>query len=589
MTSITFWTRLEPFTRLDDIETGVQVRVHDPLWLLARQWQTGEFHSEDAGTPVQARVRMARLPLARFHPGPVTTGETYAGAPYRADIPLEALVEREPVQVAADPRRDLRLAAEAGLTFLRMLEQAGVAAEVRAAFVREPAFTLTAPPDDPVAGQDADGDGYLTIMSGRVPDGFDLYQALTLSLRPPGTGTPGLPERPEVPAVDQPKVIAAGQAFLGWFESRYSAPRSRAATSPAWIPERMEYSFAVSAPTGIAETPELTLSAPEYPGGTVDWHSFDVAFQVSLGVRRSDPRMEIVTRTVMPSPVRYPGMAADRWWQFEDSRVNVSRIEGDPDELMRLLLVEFALLYSNDWYVLPVDATPGALYHIRSLVVTDAFGERTLVPHYGGLAGFDWQMYSVSPTDDLLFLPPVLAGSLHGDPIEEVVFVRDEVSNLVWAVERLAPSLAGGTLDRQALYRQRAAERPPPPPPPDEVTPSDELRYRLATAVPEHWIPFLPRRIDPAKPDIRLQRAAALLERDGRPAFSRPLGRILEPQRRDLSLFEEEVPPSGLRVVRHYQYARWSDGQTLLWLARRKGVGRGPDSSGLRFDFLEEA
>ncbi|MGH3999326.1 MAG: hypothetical protein ACRDTJ_17935 [Pseudonocardiaceae bacterium] len=49
-------------------------------------------------------------------------------------------------------------------------------------------------------------------MSGRVPDGFDLYQALARSLRPPGT--PALPQRPEIRAADRPKVIAAGQPFV---------------------------------------------------------------------------------------------------------------------------------------------------------------------------------------------------------------------------------------------------------------------------------------------------------------------------------------------------------------------------------------
>jgi hypothetical protein len=55
-----------------------------------------------------------------------------------------------------------------------------------------------------------------------------------------------------------------------------------------------------------------------------------------------------------------------------------------------------------------------------------------------------------------------------------------------------------------------------------------------------------------------------------------------------LSLFEEEVPRSGLRLVRQFQYARWLDGSTFLWLARRKGVGRGEGSSGLRFDSVDE-
>ena len=103
--------------------------------------------------------------------------------------------------------------------------------------------------------------------------------------------------------------------------------------------------------------------------------------------------------------------------------------------------------------------------------------------------------------------------------------------------------------------------------------------------MPDYWIPFQPQRIDPSKPDIRLRRAAALLDEGGEPGFSRPLGRILEPERRDLSLFEEEVPRSGAAgSSRRFEYARWVDGSTFLWLARRKGAGAGEGSSGLRFD-----
>jgi hypothetical protein len=65
-----------------------------------------------------------------------------------------------------------------------------------------------------------------------------------------------------------------------------------------------------------------------------------------------------------------------------------------------------------------------------------------------------------------------------------------------------------------------------------------------------------------------------------------PKGRILEP-RRDLVLYEEEVPRSGLSVVRSYQYARWIDGSTFLRIGRRRQAGKGEGSSGLRFDILE--
>ena len=89
------------------------------------------------------------------------------------------------------------------------------------------------------------------------------------------------------------------------------------------------------------------------------------------------------------------------------------------------------------------------------------------MPHYSSLDSDrrEWRMFAPSVSRSappsaaagrLLFLPPVLAASLHGDPVEEVLFLRDELANLVWAVERLAPSLAGGTLDRCRALRPGA-------------------------------------------------------------------------------------------------------------------------------------
>jgi hypothetical protein len=44
---------------------------------------------------------------------------------------------------------------------------------------------------------------------------------------------------------------------------------------------------------------------------------------------------------------------------------------------------------------------------------------------------------------------------------------------------------------------------------------------------------------------------------------------------------------SNTRVTRSYQYARWSNGSTHLWIGRRKQPGRGEGSSGLRFGVVE--
>ncbi len=138
--------------------------------------------------------------------------------PYRTDIPLEALVEREPVQRTGDPRRDLRLAAEAGLYFLELLEHFKVTAAGRQAYVAAPTLALTAPPDD----RDRAGARYLGLMAGRVPDGLRVYEALRPTVRPKAGKAPKLPPRPKLSAADRAKALKAAIAYLDWFDARYS-------------------------------------------------------------------------------------------------------------------------------------------------------------------------------------------------------------------------------------------------------------------------------------------------------------------------------------------------------------------------------
>ena len=62
MASITTFFRLEPDPLRPDVTVGATAPLHDPLWLLARQWQTGEFAAQDGGTPVVARWRISSAP-----------------------------------------------------------------------------------------------------------------------------------------------------------------------------------------------------------------------------------------------------------------------------------------------------------------------------------------------------------------------------------------------------------------------------------------------------------------------------------------------------------------------------------------------
>ena len=104
--------------------------------------------------------------------------------------------------------------------------------------------------------------------------------------------------------------------------------------------------------------------------------------------------------------------------------------------------------------------------------------------------------------------------------------------------------------------------------------------------MPPHWLPLVPVRVDPAKPDVVLRRGRVLIDADGVPVTPAALGRVLDAGQ-PLDVREEEVPRSGVHVTRHHQLARWIDGTTHHWIGRRKRPGRGEAWSGLRFDVVE--
>ena len=120
------------------------------------------------------------------------------------------------------------------------------------------------------------------------------------------------------------------------------------------------------------------------------------------------------------------------------------------------------------------------------------------------------------------------------------------------------------------------------------------IRYRLATTVPENWIPFIPVRVEGSNREIQLQRGAMLRTMAGVEDTPK-----IEPRTNILReglvsgnpyyVYEEEIPRSGVIVSETYQRARWHGGKVFLWLGRRKKTGRGERSSGLQFDQIERA
>jgi hypothetical protein len=577
MASVTSWTRLEPHPRDPDtprLDGALEARVHDPLWLLARQFQLGALNAETgAATPVWVRLQAESGRLTRFLP---RAPDGSPGVPYdSASLPLEELVEAEPLPAAAQRRR-VRLAPVAGLEFLRFLAEAGLS-RYRSGYLDRYPFAAPTGQLDPATLR------FLEVVGGRVPDGVALHDDLVAMA--------GLPPEPRIDARDVPAVTVVAVRFLAW----YAAVAGRVPPGePAWVRDRMEYAFAVSSRLSDRER---VLIASEYTEGTLDWYSFDLDPDAALGASGVDPGGEpaMIVHAAPPTPLSYPGMPAPRYWEFEDAAVDFGETaEGLAGEnLATLLLIEFAIAYGNDFYVVPVDLTVGSVCRIRSLVVTDCFGRRTLVrpaadrdDRESRFRLFELTVPAGATRESLLVLPPTLGPSLESGPIEDVTFFRDEVANLVWAVEQVAAGDDGQPRDRTEAYHERrrrdelaeAAAAPEVP-----TTGADaNLRYRLRTSLPDHWFPLLAA----PGPDgsIRLGLTTVPLS-DGSPGPP-PWGRVLG-ELAGVGVPEEEVPRAGAQVTRSWQYARWIDGRQRLWVGRRKRVGRGEGGSALRFDVAE--
>lgn len=533
------WTRLDPQSVSGDPSPGLEARVHDPLWLLARQWQFGEFQGDDAGTPLAVATTIVSERVTAWQPGEPSANRAARALPEHES--LDPVVEREP------PSADgpgLRRRAEAGSLLLTALVEAGADAKT--------ALLSACPLDASAAGLPR----LFRTLARLAPDGHAAAAQLEAGLPAWLTGAP-------------PAAVTAAGAWLAWYRSNVA---SAAVTDPtSWIDERLEYRFSVR--IGDAQTQQV-LTAPVHEGGSIDWYAFDHApnARLDLPQETETPTANVATRTVLASPLRYPGMPSDRLWQFEDGAVNFGKLEIQPHDPARLCFVEFAVIYGNDWFVVPVDLDAGTFTRVTELAYTTTFGERFVVPRAsdagrtGRFRMFGIEQLGGERTLDGLFIPPSTRGTLEGRALEDVLFVRDESANMCWAIESIVEDAAGDPRNRRDEPQSKA----------DPVDPAPaDLQYRLATRVPPQWIPMVPI----AKSN---RRGGLVLRKGTMTDADESVGRLLDPT--PFTLQEEEIPREGVRVRRIPSLLRTTDGRRIRWIARRATVGLGEGSSGLAFD-----
>lgn len=346
---ITLWNRLEGRPRAEKFDRALRAEVRDPLWMLTRQWQMGEFRGDDAGSPIFTKVRVETTRIRKYQAaqGPV---EAFDDA-----IPLEARVEQMPIAFAQGPHEislDIRLLmGRQWLNLIRLLVPASVSEFIAAYPIHSP---------DPLQMVDASTVAHpeawsnFAAVANRRMDGAKFYFHVKIAGNHASDGIASL-----VGLETEADKVAA--RFIAWFEKLFYQP-----TAPtAWEPDRLEYQFACACPE---QNNEKVFVAEEYFQGHLDWYNLDV--DPSRQVLGDDPPVAEpptpVTLTMLPTQVTFNGMPNTRWWEFEDSRTNFGDIRPDTTDLAKLLLIEFGLTFANDWFLVPFTVPSGTVNCARN-------------------------------------------------------------------------------------------------------------------------------------------------------------------------------------------------------------------------------
>jgi hypothetical protein len=558
MADATTWARIEPHARTTDIDVGLAAEVADPLWFLARQMQLGEFNGDDGGSLISVEIRASWSRLSRYHAGalPKDGDGSAAAVPYDATSgPLEKLVESEPIETS----RAWRVRVTEGQRLEAALRAAGLDGAIEPLRLE---YSFQASPGALPSGLQEQR--YAAIFGNRAPDGLAVNDAIA-------AGT--------IPAAI---AVASGNASLfeatltAWASTVPAVASGDTVFPPAWQPQRQEYTFAVGAPDFAGG--ELVLQAPEYDGTGLDWYHVDLAPDATLGAAGAVSGTS--KRRYLPKPVTFPGMPVDRFWEIEDGLINLGSIDAGPTDIVRMLVTEYAVIYSPDWFLVPLEMPVGSVGRIDWVTARDTFGVHTLVGTFesqrNDRAGRQFQLARVGDdTADLpyLFLPPASLHGLQSVPLEDVLVQRDEQANMAWIIERvvLGPAGRGVSVTRPPARR-------------DKIPASQfeaDLIYQIATEVPSNWAPLVAVPVgDATLRTLMLQRARLLDTPTGTTRGS--TGQLAAGIRQ---LFEEEVTRAGVRLQLLDQVTRWLDGSYHLWRGRRKSPGLGESDAGLFFDY----
>ncbi len=552
--------------RDEENEDNLAMRTADPLWMLGRQWQFGEFVGEDNGSPISVQGFYVKKGISTYATlNNQNTASLGSG-------PLEVQVEAMSI-----PLNDLRTRVKVGQKFERLIRQKYDDGEEAQEYIDQ--LRSIYPLEESIR-MDKASSRFYKLMKGKTMDGRILIEKLT-------------DEQFDTDGFSS--LVSLRTQLINWYENLYSQPNRDFET---WNPNQLVHQFSAKTPGD-----QVVIHAPDYQSGHLDWYSFDsVELKENLdAVLREE---EQATAELLPTNLTFPAMPEKRLFAFEDRKIDLGDQNIEADDLIRIMLVDFSLFSGSDWYTIPMEMEIGEICWINRIEVKDVFGVRTTIQNKEGIGpsfsdvdgdgrqtSLDiWDVFKIRNElvtkyhhpENFLYLAPTLNHRQESQPIEEVLFLRDEFANMVWGLEKRIRNGIGKTVEGFDYHLELNG-------PFEDLQSADEETeerlpiYRLATTVPSHWIPYLPRQEGPKQ--LVLKRAKMVSnEPDKMYRDIEPLSYLTS--RELLLLREEAVPKAGVRVQLTKQRARWTDGKTYVWMGRKVLAGKGEGNSGLRFDAL---
>lgn len=586
-----FVPHVEPCIRKDDLTQALSMRVYDPLWMLSRQWQMGEFRANNAGTAVSVKCKVRQEDCSEDPIEPVTE---------QVNPPIDLMVRVESAMHYIDMLRESdnpedRQQLKATIAQLR--KDYKIDWDSSEAHILDCKDTCEAEGD-----LNAQRRKFVSTFRSKAFDGYQLY-------------------------LDKKKESSErAKAYTQWFEEQYFPAGADGSSNSHWQEQALNYEIDL-------QTGSHRFIGDRYQGGRLSWYTVDDA---TVGNSTKGVQQIIAS---LPTPAQYPGAPNKRLWQFEDRSVYMGNSIEQQSKANEMFL-KFATLYSNDWMLIPLRTDIGKYIVVEEIEVKNTFGFTQKINRRSGFRDNvepldePWQMFTNTKygTSDGrhvgngLFYAPQLVTTIEGKPVEEVELLRDEMANMVWGVEKTVSDGCGFTLDEQQkavwlkgivddLYEKNRKK-----PEPGKVTVSQNgdinrkgggqcaYSYTLQTHVPYNWIPFIPEHKDNNNRDGHFERwgREMVLRRGKMPCYIRtktgfvrqpvlPVSSILrkgldggEDQYQPLFINEEEVQQTGIRLTKNYQRARWLNGKTYQWLGMYKKLAKFSEKSGLEFDTLHK-